>query len=466
MSSPGNHTNQASQRWQLTNSLLDEGFSFLDASLAYRTVGNDPQKAIDFLNCRNIVSNTINVALSQRHNAVDQNDDTLHTEEVQEESQSKLSPNAINTITQHPMCLCGNVLRKCQVQYACMNGGNSVQCNLCQTHLNDAHELLYHCPTNKTPLYPSGYDLCLICAQKQIDDPQWFKTAQNRVIHTAQQYTHKEETKSVETDMIQRNDMYTNAPNIEDDFDDIYEHSDDDNLPEIFGHPDDEKQSQNVLHQPQKDTILQTAIALHQDIEAEIAISEVQHCDDTASDNEDEMLKAAIAMSKAEEDGDIIVSNDVNKVMDEDDSDWIYGFTDDEEEPKVNDVEEPMENEADAEVNIVSEPMQNDSDIKQKDEVNAIESEQKSVDDDNARIAGIASVQEYEWEWASHMQREWHPYSREINKQLNSLKNGEDMCVVIHGHWYSIQRNADNVATQKSLATDRMRNVRVKQFIV
>eukprot|EP01084_Bolivina_argentea_P030908 57222_1 len=293
--------NQTSQRWQLINTLLDDGFNFEDASLAYRTVGNDPQKAKDFLTCRNNPPNNVvhsqnnksnNLTEPQISNSVDEDDDTLNAEEVKQEYQSNYTNhNTMNTTAQHPMCVCGNELKKYQVQYAYMNGGNSVQCNLCQTHLNDAQELLYHCPTNRNPQHPSGYDLCLVCAQKQLDDPQGFKTAQNRVIQTAQQYAHKEETKSVETDMIQRNDMYTNAPNIEDDFDDIYQHSDDDNLPEIFGYPDDEKQSQNVLHQPQKDTILQTAIALHQDIEAEIAISEVQHCDDTASDNEDEMLK-------------------------------------------------------------------------------------------------------------------------------------------------------------------------------
>eukprot|EP01083_Nonionella_stella_P092805 259921_1 len=228
--SPENHTNQTSQRWQLINTLLDEGFNFQDASLAYRTVGNDPQKAKDWLTSRtNPPNNVVNPQNNKSNNvtepqirndvihSVNDDNETLSTEEVKAEYKSNYTkPNTSRTASEHPICVCGNALKKYQVQYAYINV-NSVQCNLCQTHPNDAQELMYHCPTNRTPQHPNGYDLCLICAQKQIDDPQGFKTAQTQVIHTAQQYTHKEETKTNETDMIHKSYMNTNAPNIEGD---------------------------------------------------------------------------------------------------------------------------------------------------------------------------------------------------------------------------------------------------------
>ena len=74
-----------------------------------------------------------------------------------------------------PVCKCGKELQKCRVLEA-WDGCGTVSCSECHSNIDIDDQSIYHCPDDKmSDIHPNGYDLCRLCANKQIMEVLQFR---------------------------------------------------------------------------------------------------------------------------------------------------------------------------------------------------------------------------------------------------------------------------------------------------
>jgi len=67
-----------------------------------------------------------------------------------------------------PICMCGHDLEKIDLQY-CYDTMQSIECGCCKKSVENATDIVWHCPNEKDALYhENGYDLCYDCGMDQI----------------------------------------------------------------------------------------------------------------------------------------------------------------------------------------------------------------------------------------------------------------------------------------------------------